>query len=81
MQRKAILPAYGSLQNTLRGDVAAYSTAVGHSLLIMYSCPQSYHVLLKVLSSEFYFHKPITVHLELYFCYHFIHFLLFVGQY
>ena len=36
---------------------------------------------LKVLSGEFYFHKPITVRIELYFCYHFIHFLLFVGQY
>ena len=38
-------------------------------------------VTLKVLSAEFYFHKPITVHLELYLFYCFIHFLLFVGQY
>ena len=35
----------------------------------------------KVHSSEFYFHKPITVHIELYFCYRFIHFLQSVGQY
>ena len=37
--------------------------------------------LLKVLSAEFYFHKPITVHLELYLFYCFIHFLLYIGQY
>ena len=36
---------------------------------------------IKVLSAEFYFHKPITVHLELYLFYHFIHFLLNIGQY
>ena len=36
---------------------------------------------IKVHSSEFHFHKPITVHIELYFCYHFIHFLQSVGQY
>ena len=36
---------------------------------------------LKVVSSEFYFHKPITVHIELYLFYHFIHFLLYIGQY
>ena len=35
----------------------------------------------KVLSAEIYFHKPITVHLELYLFYHFIHFLLYIGQY
>ena len=35
----------------------------------------------KVVSSEFYFHKPITVHLELYLFYCFIHFLLYIGQY
>ena len=33
----------------------------------------------KVVSSEFYFHKPITVHIELYLFYHFIHFLLYIG--
>ena len=37
--------------------------------------------LLKVLSAEFYFHKPITVHLELYLFYRSIHFLLYIGQY
>ena len=37
--------------------------------------------LLKVLSAKFYFHKPITVHLELYLFYRFIHFLLYIGQY
>ena len=37
--------------------------------------------LFKVVSSEFYFHKPITVHIELYLFYHFIHFLLYIGQY
>ena len=31
-------------------------------------------IFLKVLSAEFYFHKPITVHLELYLFYCFIHF-------
>ena len=36
---------------------------------------------IKVLSAEFYFHKPITVHLELYLFYRFIHFLLYIGQY
>ena len=36
---------------------------------------------LKVVSAEFYFHKPITVHLELYLFYCFIHFLLYIGQY
>ena len=36
---------------------------------------------IKVLSAEFYFHKPITVHLELYLFYSFIHFLLYIGQY
>ena len=36
---------------------------------------------IKVLSAEFYFHKPITVHLELYLFYCFIHFLLYIGQY
>ena len=39
------------------------------------------HMMLKVLSAEFYFHKPITVHLELYLFYCFIHFLLYIGQY
>ena len=38
-------------------------------------------IIFKVHSSEFYFHNPITVHIELYFCYHFIHFLQSVGQY
>ena len=37
--------------------------------------------LIKVLSAEIYFHKPITLHLELYLFYHFIHFLLYIGQY
>ena len=37
--------------------------------------------LVKVVSSEFYFHKPITVHIELYLFYRFIHFLLYIGQY
>ena len=37
--------------------------------------------MLKVVSSEFYFHKPITVHIELYLFYRFIHFLLYIGQY
>ena len=36
---------------------------------------------IKVVSSEFYFHKPITVHIELYLFYRFIHFLLYIGQY
>ena len=35
----------------------------------------------KVVSSEFYFHKPITAHIELYLFYRFIHFLLYIGQY
>ena len=37
--------------------------------------------VIKVLSAKFYFHKPITVHLELYLFYHFIHFVLYIGQY
>ena len=36
---------------------------------------------IKVLSAKFYFHKPITVHLELYLFYCFIHFVLYIGQY
>ena len=36
---------------------------------------------LKVLSAEFNFHKLITLHLELYLFYCFIHFLLYIGQY
>ena len=38
-------------------------------------------ITLKVVSSKFYFHKPITVHIELYLFYRFIHFLLYIGQY
>ena len=34
----------------------------------------------KVLSAKFYFHKPITVHLELYHFYCFIHFVLYIGS-
>ena len=37
--------------------------------------------VIKVVSAEFYFHKPMTVHLELYLFYCFIHFLLYIGQY
>ena len=37
--------------------------------------------IIKVVSSEFYFHKPITVHIELYLFYRFIHLLLYIGQY
>ena len=35
----------------------------------------------KVHSAKFYFHKPITVQLELYLFYCFIHYLLYIGQY
>ena len=38
-------------------------------------------LVIKVVSSEFYFHKPITVHIELYLFYRFIHFLLYIGPY
>ena len=38
-------------------------------------------VCIKVVSAEFYFHKLMTVHLELYLFYCFIHFLLYIGQY
>ena len=41
----------------------------------------NHYCVVKVLSAEFYFHKPITVHLELYLFYSFIHFLLYIGQY
>ena len=41
----------------------------------------SMQLFIEVLSAEFYFHKPITVHLELYLFYCFIHFLLYIGQY
>ena len=37
--------------------------------------------VIKVLSAEFYFHKPITLHLELYLFYCFINFVLYIGQY
>ena len=42
--------------------------------------PDNFNIF-KVLSAEFYFHKTITVHLELYLFYCFIHFLLYIGQY
>ena len=49
---------------------------------VVYSLPvQTETAIFKVLSAEFYFHKPITVHLELYLFYCFIHFLLYIGQY
>ena len=41
----------------------------------------NYDEAIKVVSSEFYFRKPITVHIELYLFYRFIHFLLYIGQY
>ena len=37
--------------------------------------------LIKVLSNGTLIKQPITVHLELYLFYHFIHVLLFIGQY
>ena len=42
---------------------------------------ESKDVRFKVVSAEFYFHKPMTGHLELYLFYCFIHFLLYIGQY
>ena len=36
--KKVLTGLHGSLQNTLCSDVAAYSTAVGHFLPIMYFC-------------------------------------------
>ena len=47
----------------------------------MVAVPEDKIELLKVVSSEFYFHKAITVHIELYLFYRFIHFLLYIGQY
>ena len=41
-----------------------------NNVFLNFSCDINF----KVHSSEFYFHKPITVHIELYFCYRFIHF-------
>ena len=49
--------------------------------LPQYSVPENSNKPVKVVSSEFYFHKPITVHIELYLFYRFIHFLLYIGQY
>ena len=43
--------------------------------------PHCLKLCLKVLSAEFYFHKLITLHLELYLFYCFIHFVLYIGQY
>ena len=44
--------------------------------------PRSSHVNeFKVLSQEALIKQPITVHLELYLFYRFIHFLLYIGQY
>ena len=54
--------------------VSLKSHTMNHMSSLVFFC-------LKVLSGEFYFHKPITVRIELYFCYRFIHFLLFVSQY
>ena len=47
----------------------------------IHDCAVPAKALIKVVSSEFYFHKPITVHIELYLFYCFIHFLLYIGQY
>ena len=38
-------------------------------------------VTINVLSQEALIKQPITVHLELYLFYRFIHFLLYIGQY
>ena len=49
--------------------------------LLMFINVNTWLPMFKVDSSEFYFHKPITVHIELYLFYRFIHFLLYIGQY
>ena len=70
--------------------VAHYTTVhIPSKCIIIIQCvfmhSHSYSIIasigVKVVSSEFYFHKPITVHIELYLFYCFIHFLLYIGQY
>ena len=53
----------------------------GNDFRVAYAHLGKLRSVIKVLSAEFYFHKPITVHLELYLFYCFIHFLLYIGQY
>ena len=48
---------------------------------VLFDTGSQFSYVIKVVSSEFYFHKPITVQIELYLFYHFIHFLLYIGQY
>ena len=59
------------------GQKATDQLALTHYLMAL----TDVQIALQVLSAEFYFHKPITVHLELYLFYRFIHFLLYIGQY
>ena len=61
----------------LTQEVAKAKRSLDDAICLVSHCQK----LIKVLSAEFYFHKPITVHLELYLFYRFIHFLLYIGQY
>ena len=58
---------------------------VSHQFPTFWSFPllrkKEYVILMYFSDTEIYFHKPITVHLELYLFYRFIHFLLYIGQY
>ena len=77
VEREALVCTYCSLEINIAGKVwdriHEHICSKRHAKL-----KENY---LKVLSAEFYFHKPITVHLELYLFYSFIHFLLYIGQY
>ena len=72
VQYDSQLRKFGPLVNTWTMRHEAKLSFVKHS---------SQRSNFKVVSSEFYFHKPIIVHIELYLFYRFIHFLLYIGQY
>ena len=64
-----MLPLFTRTQLCLLVFTYVYTFNYGYPYLLVLTTD-------KVLSAEFYFHKPITVHLELYLFYCFIHFFI-----
>ena len=70
----------------LVSDIGRFYMAIDHKLRLKDCRADNVYrfierISFKVVSREFYFHKPIIVHIELYLFYRFIHFLLYIGQY
>ena len=61
----------------------SFADGHGSEYMLLLDCLAvfEFYSRVKVVSAEFYFHKLITVDLELYLFYCFIHFLLYIGQY